>query len=410
VLSVGSIDSERLQAAVNPPPRTTTLEEGELQRKNNGVVSEGMKTPISPSSSTAPPAAEGDHDLGARMPSPVQEASTTPRDNSSAAGGSVAGPPESEAGPSTATVPTPPRKASSFRYVPLRPPPNNAPRTSSPLRPPGTPTAMSPGMSSRHFDQSPRTTSEVHDRPTASAAATFNGRSNRSSLLVTTPVNVAPDRANVTPDPVAIPSRPQATHRSTPSIVVQPADVVTPPQRSTSLAQPPPPPPKSSASSPITSGPSTRVSSPIPPSTPSTSASGSHSNAAQRAVYRPGFQPKGVYRPLTDDFIAHRKRAREVSRIEQTRLERRLEKLIQLHFPTNSASQGANAKEKVVPKPMRRASSLFELDFNELRTKSPSDLWREMLDNRVAAGSGGKNDIRGMPSLPLCDLEPLLVC
>lgn len=55
-------------------------------------------------------------------------------------------------------------------------------------------------------------------------------------------------------------------------------------------------------------------------------------------------------------------------------------------------------KEKVAPpSPMRRASTLFErIDFNDLRTKSASELWKGVLESRVNAANGGKGDVRGM--------------
>ncbi|KAJ7915478.1 hypothetical protein B0H13DRAFT_2231863 [Mycena leptocephala] len=87
------------------------------------------------------------------------------------------------------------------------------------------------------------------------------------------------------------------------------------------------------------------------------------------APYRPGFQPKGVYRPRTDEFIAHRK-AHAVSAgyasAERTKLERRLEKLIALHFPEEAKSTtGVGRRPGVAPtmNANRRASSFFDLDL-----------------------------------------------
>ncbi|TFY67446.1 hypothetical protein EVJ58_g1618 [Rhodofomes roseus] len=116
--------------------------------------------------------------------------------------------------------------------------------------------------------------------------------------------------------------------------------------------------------------------------------------ARSPAPYRPGFQPKGVYRPRTDEFVEARKANRDVGRIERTRLERRFEKLMHLHFPSESQKE----KEKLTsdkrppPRPNKRLSSIFEMDFSELRSKSASDLWRDVVQSQVA--SGGKNDIR----------------
>ena len=49
-------------------------------------------------------------------------------------------------------------------------------------------------------------------------------------------------------------------------------------------------------------------------------------------LYRPGLQPKSVYRLRTDEFAEARKSKRSVGKTERMRLERQLEKLISLHF------------------------------------------------------------------------------
>lgn len=169
-------------------------------------------------------------------------------------------------------------------------------------------------------------------------------------------------------------------------IVSPPLQKFAPPQRTSSLP-PPQVPSKPASPSPSISASSSRVDSPIPTSTPSAA-------AAFKTTYRPGFQPKGVYRPLTDDFLASRKRSRDAGRIELTRLERRFEKLVDLHFSTEDSS--VKGKEKSAPAPalQRRASSFFE-DLSDLRSKSATELWRGVLESRAAAANGGKGDIRG---------------
>ncbi len=111
------------------------------------------------------------------------------------------------------------------------------------------------------------------------------------------------------------------------------------------------------------------------------------------APYRPGFQPKGVYRPRTDEFVEARSLSRDVGRIERTRLERRLEKLINLHFPP----PGQRKAEAPEPRPAklenRRASSFWDLDLSDLKNKSAGDLWREVVQSQ--ASQSGKNDVRG---------------
>ncbi|KAJ7632155.1 FYVE zinc finger-domain-containing protein [Roridomyces roridus] len=138
---------------------------------------------------------------------------------------------------------------------------------------------------------------------------------------------------------------------------------VVPPARTSSLATSPPP-----------SAPMSRVSSSSMPSrqatpVPSSPSSPSMTPRQASAPYRPGFQPKGVYRPRTDEFLEHRK-AHAISAgyasAERTKLERRFEKLVALHFPEQS-TVGSN----------RRASSFFDLDLKSILT-----------------GSGGKEHIR----------------
>ncbi|KAI0647245.1 FYVE zinc finger-domain-containing protein [Trametes meyenii] len=133
-----------------------------------------------------------------------------------------------------------------------------------------------------------------------------------------------------------------------------------------------------------------------PALTPTASASStvtSTSRASGRtlAPYRPGFQPRGVIRPRTDEFIEARNHSRDVGRIERTRLERRLEKLINLHFP----APGQHKQEVSELRPMqqnRRASSFWDIDFSDLKNKSAGELWRDVLQSQ--ASQGVKNDIR----------------
>ncbi|KAJ3541152.1 hypothetical protein NMY22_g4000 [Coprinellus aureogranulatus] len=126
------------------------------------------------------------------------------------------------------------------------------------------------------------------------------------------------------------------------------------------------------------------------------------------APYRPGFQPKGVYRPLTDEFLAIRRLKRDgegdtgrLKRIEREKLERRFEKLVNLHFPApgSDAEKIQHLKSEAPDvKPLnRRASSFF--DFESIRSRKFSDagdLWRG-----VVSGSQDKSrDIRGQhPSI-----------
>lgn len=134
----------------------------------------------------------------------------------------------------------------------------------------------------------------------------------------------------------------------------------------------------SSSQSPTPAASASPIASPSPPSTRTSTP------VRSTAPYRPGFQPKGVYRPLTDEFLEARRHRSDIGRVEQTRLERRLEKLINLHF-----GEDADKRATARPKQAKRMSSIWELD---IRSMAPGDLWRGVVQNQVAAG--GKTDIR----------------
>ena len=123
-----------------------------------------------------------------------------------------------------------------------------------------------------------------------------------------------------------------------------------------------------------------------PVTSPSPSLTRTSTPVRSTAPYRPGFQPKGVYRPLTDEFLEARRSRRDIGRVEETRLERRLEKLINLHF-----GEDAEKRAPARPKQAKRMSSIWELD---IRSMAPGDLWRGVVQNQVSAG--GKADIRGL--------------
>jgi len=121
------------------------------------------------------------------------------------------------------------------------------------------------------------------------------------------------------------------------------------------------------------------------------------------APYPPGFQPKGVCRVLTDDFLSARRVKREgegeggMKRVERTKLERRLEKLINLHFPPQPDSEGTRDgpyDEKAHPglggHENRRASSIFDIQtLKTVNFNDASGLWRGVV-------SGGLRDTTKM--------------
>jgi rabenosyn-5 len=297
---------------------------------------------------------------------------------------------ESTSTPSPPSSPS--RRTSTFRRVPLNPnarsPLPSSPLRpasalpSSPLRPPGagSQSRLPSSSSVRQFDQPAR--------PTQPRSRLASSSSVASSIVPSGASSPAP--TSVSSAPYQPRSRPQSAEFH-------------PPPRTVSLSVPQLAPSRSTLGGPSPSAASTPSSTPapaLPPSTgappPSTGAASSPapaplsraSSSRPQAPYRPGFQPKGVYRPLTDDFLAARKRARDVGRIDRTRLERRLEKLVALHFPPDGGS-GADptSMKEARPAPARRQSSLFEGGFAEL----PGGLWRGLLQSEKARA---RSDVR----------------
>ncbi|KAF8889773.1 hypothetical protein CPB84DRAFT_1419349 [Gymnopilus junonius] len=126
---------------------------------------------------------------------------------------------------------------------------------------------------------------------------------------------------------------------------------------------------------------------------PERSSASSPLSSRKAAPYRPGFQPKGLYRSLTDEFLAVRKLKHDgdstsgQKRIERTKLERRLEKLILLHFPHRLISDESKESSKrddrpnlsTVGRDKRRA--FFDLQsLRHLNINNPSDIWKGVVN------------------------------
>lgn len=121
------------------------------------------------------------------------------------------------------------------------------------------------------------------------------------------------------------------------------------------------------------------------------------------APYRPGFQPKGVYRPLTDDFLEIRRAKRDgeseggMTRVERTKLERRLEKLIALHFP-DCREEGYQEKARPSARPLngvKRASSIFDFQtLKNMNINDAGDLWKGVVTGNF--GDSARNEVRGL--------------
>ncbi|KAH9934700.1 FYVE zinc finger-domain-containing protein [Fomitopsis serialis] len=278
------------------------------------------------------------------------------------------------AGPSTsaASPPPSPRKTTTFRRVPLRNPNARTPLPSSPLRPADT-HSRTPSMASTQSRQ-------IEPPPVAHTP------SQGSSGTPSPSVVAAYDRALPPIPSLDIVSRPASSPEDTMVHTPSSPSSATPPHAH-SLG--PSPKPQARVLSPAPGLSATQL--PSPAVSPFVH---ERSVARSPAPYRPGFQPKGVYRPRTDEFIEARKSSRDVGRTERTRLERRLEKLINLHFPSESQrlKEKPSGDQRPTPRPNKRLSSIFEMDFSELRSKSATDLWKEVVQPQVIPG--GKNDIR----------------
>ncbi|KAF5386824.1 hypothetical protein D9615_001622 [Tricholomella constricta] len=272
---------------------------------------------------------------------------------------SPAGPSASDAKP----LPPPVKKASTFRRVPLRSARPSIP--SSPLGPNHPSPSHSPNVSISSINLLPSQDTATRSPPV---------RADRLSRHTST----------------------TSVDRQSPRVpFYEPSDE----RRAVSSPEPPTPPvihlTNSTSSTPGTNTPTPKDS--PPPSRQSTQRT--------QAPYRPGFQPKGLYRPLTDDFIALRRVKRDgegadgrgpgMKRVERTKLLRRLEKLIDLHFPPPSADISASAgRDKRRPgmgrasELNRRASSFFDFDIRNMSISDAGGLWRGVV------GGGEANDIR----------------
>ncbi|EIM90120.1 uncharacterized protein STEHIDRAFT_74653 [Stereum hirsutum FP-91666 SS1] len=330
--------------------------------------------------------------------------------------------PESNAVASTSTSasPAPPspsasttRRTSTFRHVPLRGQSTALP--SSPLRPAVAP-SRAVSLSSRAFEQTlapprelprSRLSSDVsHARLSAAPLSRETSTGSSSNVRIPSPLGPSPQ-----PPAKDRPLSSLDTNFS-PALTPEPHSSASSPSRGATLSpiqtgtqsqgHPPTPPPKSP--SPISTHPSRPPSgfhSPSPSTTTlprSTTSTPTRVSAAPRqsAPYRPGFQPKGVYRPRTDEFLDARREKRDVDRVERTRLERRLEKLITLHFsehkPANK-EKAAETEKRPNTMAIRRASSIFDFNIRDLRNMDAGDLWRGVVTSQTPA-PGSKADIR----------------
>ncbi|KAK7693695.1 hypothetical protein QCA50_003266 [Cerrena zonata] len=354
-----------------PPPPLAINVIASQEPTNEGVLSDSPATVIStalngiPSSPTSP---------APTLPS----ASERPQSNGKASESgeaSVASSSTSSPGPSPRPSPAASKRVSTFRHVPLRPASARPPAVSSPLRPAGTHARTSSNLSSssRYLVGTPEPRSRPTSTTTTPLLAPYAERA-----LPTIPLM---DLHQAT----IIAQSPDTIHRRLPSITTLP---VIPPTRSSSLAVP-----TTSPSSGI-SPPGSQNMTPASALSPASSSSSLPTIRQERAQapYSAGFQPKGCTRYRTDEFLAARKASRDNGRIERTRLERRLEKLINLHFPHPDTQKEREPHGRPGPgQQNRRQSSFFDLTFEDLRTKSVSDLWKGAV---TPSTPGGRMDTR----------------
>ncbi|KAJ7491293.1 FYVE zinc finger-domain-containing protein [Mycena latifolia] len=276
-----------------------------------------------------------------------------------------------------------PRKTSTFRRVPRN---ARAPLPSSPLAGGHSRTASSSSMASSSLRPSlppSEYPSYTQQRPTSMLV---DPRERIQSLSSSPSTSERPPAISSISEDAGPPNRRHSTPLNAQAVAASLTSII-PPVRTSSLAvqnaTPPSTAPMSRTPSSIPSRQTTPAPAPtsLPPS-PSTLQPPTPPRQTS-APYRPGFQPKGVYRPRTDEFIAHRK-AHAVSAgyasAERTKLERRLEKLVALHFPEEGkTTTGVGRRPGIAPaaNANRRASSFFELDFKS-----------------ILGGGGGKEDIR----------------
>jgi rabenosyn-5 len=374
-----------LQSTVNhsSSPSSDSTRSGPSSRSPSGSE---QSTPLSTSpsrpSSALPPVITEELQPIVQDKPPVNAADAPAAAGLSSLSSSASSVPLSHSSPNPSPRPalnslTSSRKGSTFRRLPLRTASSKSALPSSPLRPHSTHVRTPSGLSG--------TTRILDPQPVRTPDTT-----NRSLLPLAAPTPVTMEHSHPALPILNLPSTPitqgnQGYRPCTPASTSQRSTLATSPVMASPTALAPPGVPAASSISPTPSSSSTPALIDQHSSTPGL-------RNRTPAPYRPGFQPKGVYRPRTDEFLAARKHKGDVDRVERTRLERRLEKLINLHFP-HPDKKRKQLSDRPAPAPVqnRRASSFFDIDLTSLTAKSAGDLWKGV----VSAQAGGKNDIRG---------------
>ncbi|KAJ7118724.1 FYVE zinc finger-domain-containing protein [Mycena epipterygia] len=382
-------------APTTPPPQAgyTSWEKEQQQTAFNyskstpspplPVIVLDPSPPVS-NGSPSPPLSPGlsDPPINESPPEPAHVNGAHPNGNgeaSSAPSSTVDTPPSAAASSSAVPEdPSRPRKTSTFRRVPRN---ARTPLPSSPLAGGHSRTISSSSMTSSPLRPPPEHhPSYAQQRPTSMLIDPRHRMQSLSSSPSTS------ERPPSFPEETGGQNRRHSTPLNAVAVAASLVFVAPPPRTSSLAAQPATPPPTAPMSRAPSSIPSRQTTpAPTPASVPPSPSTLNPPTPPRQtsAPYRPGFQPKGVYRPRTDEFIAHRK-AHAVSAgyasAERTKLERRLEKLVALHFPEEGkTTTGVGRRPGLAPSANtnRRASSFFELDFKS-----------------ILGGGGGKEDVR----------------
>lgn len=412
VVSPPTVAVSRSSPSPSPSPSPTTPDANQAsvsipEPKDEPVVSQPEvveskpieETPALPTPSPTPEQGATSSESSSQTSSPPTELPPLPASRPSSVRSfdpepSVPGP--SSPGPSspsssTAASPRPgvaQRPGSRFRVVSTRA--STQPARPSPLRPashlvPGTSTEPTPNATPAHT----RTISS------ASTPSTLGSPAPRIPSSASAPVALSerlspgnrnkplPNVNSVVPQPSLTPPR-----SNTPTVPRSTTPIIAPPvPRSTTPTAPRSAPPVvvPRSTTPIVAAPSPTT--PVPYAVLSRASSASPGApgmgvvtggpaSSRPAPYRAGFQPKGVYRHRTEEFEAARAKKIDGKRTEEKRLTRRLEKLIDLHF---------SPKEKEAPPPRTRRTSSFFEDLSELRNKPANELWRGVVESKVAS-------------------------
>ena len=119
---------------------------------------------------------------------------------------------------------------------------------------------------------------------------------------------------------------------------------------------------------------------------------------ARRAPYRSGFQPKGVVRYRTDDFVALREKHRKIVELDDQRMERRMEKLLGIYSSKFEHESGIDVP---VPSSSWLRHGSFVLDV--LYSKQEKDMHRLRQLRRSAEQDVVKwQDDKHHPNCALC--------